>query len=980
VTLAPSAGQFRRRIVLKSGSLLRGIAYTTMKMIDNDNTQGIKGISFGPFRFTPSRRQLERNGVAIPLGGRALDILTVLLERHQQVVTKRELFARVWPNINVDESSLRVHIRTLRKALGDGESSDQYLTNVPGRGYCFVAPLCDEQPTVQPTPDPALWAHSAVLPRRIARVIGREADLEAITNQLLAQRFVSIVGSGGVGKTAVAAAVVRQLSPEFDGNVVFLDLGMINDPTLVVGALATAVGMAVVFGDPISALQRALKEKRALLLLDGCEHVAEVTATLCEAVFVQCPNVHILATSREPLRAASERVHRLGPLACPPDNPNLSATEILTFPAIQLFVERLGVGPASTPGDVDLSAIAIICRRLDGIALALELAAGGVESYGLKGITSLLGSLLALYLPGKRGAIPRQKTLHATLDWSYALLSKFEQAVLRQLSIFAGSFSLDDVAPIVARSDDTGTPELFEGVAELISKSWIIVEIHEHGIRYRLLDTTRTYLRQLLTEKDEVNAAAERHALHSANVLERISAIRPTRQQVGLDHDAYLANARDALNWCFSSHGHRELGVRLAAAAASFFLERSLLSECRNWMEKAIAILDQEKQSPYATELWTTLALSLMLTEGNGEATQNAFSRALEFAQTAGDLRAQLRLHSGLHLLFGGLGDFRKALVHAQSSHEAAETLADPTGISLATAMLGAAHHFAGDQATAQTHCEAVHGQSPAHRDPYLETYGWDRGLRASGALARVLWLRGYANRALATAKETIERGRRLDHPVPRCMSLMFSAWVFFWVGDLAGVEAIITELLEKSEKHSLMPYNAVGIGMSGRLLVGRGRVEDGICKLTECRDRLAASRHTTMALPFMTDLAESLSAVGAHVDATETIDGVIALDDGVGGSWYTPEMLRAKGVVVTGSGVSSDATRSVDFFLKAAELARRQSSPAWELRAVTDLVASSGGQDRRHMKRLKSVYDSFSEGHETPDMSSAERLLKRLF
>ena len=591
-------------------------------MIDDNNTQGTKSISFGPFRFTPSRRSLERDGVPVPLGGRAHDILAVLLERHQQVVTKRELFARVWPNINVDESSLRVQIRTLRKALGDGESSDRYLANVTGRGYCFVAPLTDVQPASPPAPEAALSALSAELPRRIARVIGREADLEAIANQLTAQRFVSIVGSGGVGKTTVAAAIVRQISPEFEGNVVFLDLGMLNDPTLVVGALATAVGVAVVSGDPVSALQRAVKEKRALLLLDGCEHVAEVAAALCEAVFAQCPNVHILTTSREPLRAASERVYRLGPLACPPGNPNLSATEILQFPAIQLFVERLGGGPASTPSDVDLSAIAIICRRLDGIPLALELAAGGVESYGLKGITGLLGSLLALYLPGKRAAIPRQKTLHATLDWSYALLSKFEQTVLRQLSIFADAFSLDDVAPIVARPDETDTQELFEGVAELISKSWIIVEIHEHGIRYRLLDTTRTYLRQLLIENEESGPAAERHAQHCSNVLERIGA----RQQARLDYDAHLANTRDALNWCFSSHGDRELGVRLAAAAASFFLEGSLLSEFRSWMEKSVTVLGQETQSPYATELWTTLALSLLLTQGNGEPTNGAYS------------------------------------------------------------------------------------------------------------------------------------------------------------------------------------------------------------------------------------------------------------------------------------------------------------------------------------------------------------------
>ncbi|MET0677047.1 MAG: winged helix-turn-helix domain-containing protein, partial [Bradyrhizobium sp.] len=296
-------------------------------------------ISFGAFRLHVAERRLERNGAAVPLGARAFDILVALIERAGAVVSKNDLMAKVWPHTTVDESALRVQIVALRKALGEGDAGARYLTTVSGQGYCFVARIhrSGEAAPVPPRPGP----HAAPnLPARPLQVVGRSQAVQEIAEQLSKGRFVTIVGPGGIGKTTVAISVAHALLPEFDGAVHFLDLGTVRDADQVVSLAASALGLAGQAGNPFDRLVGSARDKRLLLVLDCCEHVIERAAALAERLYKEAAQVHVLATSRESLRVEGEHVHRLPPLASPPDRAAMTAAEALVFPAVQLFVER----------------------------------------------------------------------------------------------------------------------------------------------------------------------------------------------------------------------------------------------------------------------------------------------------------------------------------------------------------------------------------------------------------------------------------------------------------------------------------------------------------------------------------------------------------------------------------------------------------------------------------------------------------------
>jgi len=300
-------------------------------------------ISFGPFTLAVSERLLMREGAPVELGSRALDILIALASRPNEVVGKRELLARVWPDVTVEEGSLRFHIAGLRKALRDGKDGAQYITTHAGRGYCFVAPTSLSVGVAKETKaDPAI-VPDVSLPARSARMVGRADGILALSIQLAASRFVTIVGSGGVGKTTVAVAVAYDLLEAFAGSVLFVDLGALLDADLAAISLASMLGLSVQSEDPIPGLVAYLRDKKILLILDNCEHIIETAAGLAERIFLAAPQVHILATSREALRVQGERVHRLAPLSFPPDDVGLTVPIALTFPAVQLFLERAAV-------------------------------------------------------------------------------------------------------------------------------------------------------------------------------------------------------------------------------------------------------------------------------------------------------------------------------------------------------------------------------------------------------------------------------------------------------------------------------------------------------------------------------------------------------------------------------------------------------------------------------------------------------------
>ena len=444
-------------------------------------------VRFGDFELVPHLRRLERNGAAVELSSRATDILCLLAERPGQVVTKRELLERVWPDMVVDEGSIRFHVAALRRALGDGEAGARLIATAPGRGYCFVG--SDAGPALQPLRAPS----SQGLPPLPGRVVGRESVVEDLADRLARQQFVTLVGAGGIGKTTVALMVARHWAEAHRDPVTYVDLGAVTPDAVdaVADAVAAALGLAVQSGDWVSRVVDHLRRQSHLLVLDTCEATIDSAARFAEAVFAAAPKVRLLAASREALRVEGEWVYRLEPLGPPGADDGLSAADALRFPAVQLFVQRAAASQAGFElCDEDAPVVSAICRDLGGMALAIELAARRVEAYGVLQVAALLSTEFALAWPGRRTAAPRQQTLNATLNWSYELLSAAERTVFRRLSVFAGVFSLE-AGRAVAAGEDLEEAVAIEALSSLVGKSLLSTENDGDRSRYRMLDTTR---------------------------------------------------------------------------------------------------------------------------------------------------------------------------------------------------------------------------------------------------------------------------------------------------------------------------------------------------------------------------------------------------------------------------------------------------------------------------------------------------------
>ena len=406
-------------------------------------TQTRDAISFGPFSLVASERLLTKEGAPVELGARTLDLLIALVARPNEVVSKRDLLAWVWPDVTVEEGSLRFHVASLRKALGDGKGGARYIATMAGRGYCFVAPISARaiEPMI-PMEVAASFPH-ANLPSRLIRMVGRTHDALSFQTQLAAARFVTIVGSGGVGKTTVAVAVGHDLIESFAGAVLFVDLGALSDPSLVATAIASMLGLSVqserydAQPDRLPAGQANPLDPRYLRTSHrggGRSGVAHLRSRAASST--SWPP----AARRFGSRASMSTDWRRSPVRLMiRTSPRQSAKD---FPATQLFLERAAASGARLDlSDADAAIVASICRKLDGVALAIELAAGRVEAYGLPQTAALLDQRLTLLWPGQRTAPPRQKTLQATLDWSYGLLSELERSVLRRLAVFVGPFT-----------------------------------------------------------------------------------------------------------------------------------------------------------------------------------------------------------------------------------------------------------------------------------------------------------------------------------------------------------------------------------------------------------------------------------------------------------------------------------------------------------------------------------------------------------
>jgi predicted ATPase/DNA-binding winged helix-turn-helix (wHTH) protein len=931
-------------------------------------------ISFGPFQLFASGRRLLRNEVPVEVGSRSLDILIALVERVGEVVCKKELVARVWPGVVVDETSLRTHVARLRKALDDGRRGARYITNVPGRGYCFVAPItrtAASAPVQAADPIPALR-----LPVRLARMIGRDDAVAGLCVQLLNKRFVSIVGPGGIGKTTVAVAVAHAMVREFSGAVAFVDLASIEDPRLVAGAVASTLGLAVHMNDPIPNLIAFLYQKRILLVLDSCEHVIESAAALTEQLYIAAPETYILTTSRELLRVEGEHVHKLAPLAVPDEKSALSAAEALGFPAVQLFMERAAAGGNHIDlTDAEAHLVAGICRKLDGIALALELAAGRVAAYGIRGTAELLELRFKLLWQGRRTALPRHQTLNAMLDWSYNLLSEDEQRVLSRLSVFVGVFTLE-AAQFVAAEADTNAEQVAEMLATLVAKSLVATLARGASVRYWLLDTTRAYASVKMAESGEADMIERRHAEHFVRFVANDNRAGVfTDPSTSPTNAEQLGNIRAALEWCFSQRGDHVIGCNLAVEVLPLLLRLSLLTECRNLSERAIAILpDTDKETEHELALLESKAISAMFTLGNDGSVRAAIQRGLDLASVLRDHPRQLQLLAGLNIFLTRVGDFQSALHVAEKSAELARTMADPAAAIMADWMLGVVHHLMGDQRAALVHCESGLAPEAALQRVNRQYFSYDHRIRALVALARTLWLQGFADRAASVAWQAIDESAELDQPVNVCISRIYTTTVFLWRGDWQAAEQGISKLIAEAKRHSLGPYHAVGLGLQGELMLYLGDCSGGMALLRRSLNILATEQHLILAPQFGMALAQGLAATGQFEQALAAVERAIAQSDHSGASFDMPEMLRIKAQLLM-SVPRPEPVLAQECLQRSLELARAQSALSWELRTAIALARMHSGSHAR--ETLRAVYARFVEGFETPDLRIARSFLE---
>ena len=938
--------------------------------VKQPGTQSAARVLFGPFELNLSERSLTKADEVIPLGARAFDILATLIDRAGEIVSKNELIAKVWPEVIVEEGSLRVHLSALRKALGDGQFDRKYITNVQGRGYSFVAPVARQGAEDEQT---GLPARGSNLPAALGGMIGRDDVVLQIRSRLGAERLITILGAGGIGKTTVALAVGHAVLNDFSGAVFFLDLSVLRSKEQIFAAIASIMGFVAQPGDLEETLLEFLRSRRALLILDSCEHLIEQTAEIADRICRRAPDIYLLATSREALQTPGERVFRLEPLDCPPEQSGQTADEVLSYSAAQLFMERVRArGIDLALGADDPAFVAELCRRLDGIPLAIELAARRAAVFGVRDTAVRLGSHLDLQKLGRRTANRRHQTLRAALDWSHDLLSDVERAVLRSVAIFVGRFTLE-AALAVAYQEGTSRPAIADAVGSLVEKSLVEARIDAQGASYRLLDMTRSYALEKLVASGEHDVIATRHANYSIELLEANSTA-PSSTQLVKD---YLGSVRAALEWSFGAGGSDALAIRLAAAAGPLFLSMPLLAECRSWMERAIDRISPECDLRHQMEIHASFALALMLIEGNSEKVRAAFYTALGFAERCDNACQQLRLLSGLSMYFLHLADAAGAHDVASRGEAIAKRTGDWDAAAMANCMLGTAYYLSGDQVLAQNRLEKALRDLPDKAPSIASQYMFDPRAQSLMCLTRSHWLNGNIDQAVRYAETTIDEAGKSEHPITLISALGMMMSLYFWIDDLLQVERNLATFERISEKTFFGPYRAVAQGLKGLYLLRTDRTSEGMRYLRDTLKRLAVRRYKMLVSDFAAELAVCLAKQDDRAEALALLDEVIASYTEVNMVIHLPALLLTKALVFI-QGKVPDLKSAEEYCERSMALARQQSTLSYELRAGLQLaqIWIAKGEVQRARDLIGPIYGRFSEGFETPDLIRAREML----
>ena len=918
-------------------------------------------LRFGPFRVLRSRRILLEGDRQVRLSSRAFDVLLALIDRAGEVVDKRDLIAAVWPNTVVEETNLRVHITALRRALGDQDADGRYIVNVPGRGYSFAGILTREPAESPPHEIAPTQERGSSLPASLTRMVGREPILTALAELVPVRRLVTIVGVGGVGKSTLALEVAKKLATDFSDGAHFIHLAAIANPSLVMATVATEIGLTLSNEDPLASLVAFLKHKRVLLVLDNCEHVIGAVAHLAETLLRGTDRLSILATSREPLGAEGEWQSRLQPLDIPPSQCT-TAAQARSYSAVEIFVERAATrGYAFSLTDANAPFLCEICRRLDGIPLAIELVAARLDMLGIQDLAARLNDRFLLSAGGRRTAAPRHQTLRAALEWSYELLSENERIALRRLAAFKGSFTVDSAVALITHPP-LDEQNAFDAVMSLTEKSLVTTEVSEQSARHRLLHTTRAYAYEKLGESADTPEIWRWHAQHYWDLLRTAETDWESMHRTAWvrKYAPAIDDVRAALDWAFSADGDVTLGAEITLTAVPFGFQMALQEEFKERIETALRLLSECETQDVTllsrlNEGWKLLSLDAQRLNPNAAPEVSA----TVVTQETGDNSSPGQTLVNAATLEIEAGRYDVAVRKARQMSKVAQRSAQPRSILLSERLMAQVLHFNGQHGESRTLAQKVLQQADKAIPLVNQPLAVDRRVSMRIVLARIAWMEGSFYRARQIVDESLEYAAD-DSPFSLCQALALAACpIAFWQGDYPRARSLTARLIEETSRYRLGYWHTYG----------------------EWYERIGAAQEIDNAP------SGDFPLTGLLLDTLLTIDPQRVPAHGQGlpreilPSWCAPELLRVQGEKMLRGAASDGLTRAEELFVKALDLAHAQGALGWQLRAATSLASlrHQAGRTDEARKLLRVALTAIKQDHDSRDMVKARELQSRL-
>jgi predicted ATPase/DNA-binding winged helix-turn-helix (wHTH) protein len=937
----------------------------------------------GKWEVDLSRRELRAGGKYIPIGGRAFEIVEVLVLSAGQLVTKDELIDRVWQGLVVEENALQAHISAIRKSLG---ADRELLQTVSRRGYRLLGTWTAREgggSSVEASIDldtdhPSLRSLGSNLAAPTSSLVGREIAATQLQDLISTNRIVTLTGTGGIGKTSLAQEVARSLLPSFDGEGWFIEFNALSDPNLVPSAVARILGLSP-GGDIVSpmSIARAIGKMKLLLVLDNCEHLVLAIASLAETILRTCPNVSVLATSREVLRIEGEYVFRVPPLDVPGPN-SIERDSIASHSAVQLFIARTAALNSELSLDQpDFSAIAGICRRLDGIPLAIEFAAARAATLGLQEVAKRLDDRFNLLTSGRRTSFPRHRTLRATLDWSYELLPEDEQRLLRHLAVFAGGFTID-AANAVSGMDKEEIINTSDRLANLVAKSLVGLDSSAMEGRWRLLETIRAYAFEKLSECGEADQAMRNHACYFERLVS--AATRPcVSRPLPSDLDRLgkeIHNVCAAIDWSFAE-SDPAIGVSLTAGYAAVWLHFALMVECRERVRRALEFSAQI--TPFARlQMLVALGGALIFTMEPVDVIKSVLAESLRLAEELDDLDAMLRTLWSVWALHFNIGECFVAKGVSDQFARAARRTEDKATLSVADRLLANTLQYAGEQREAGQVLNCVLERYVAPNDQqHVAQFHYDQRVLARTMLGRALWMQGDISAAKKAAQQSFTEART-GHQ----LSLLYPlGWAIFPIslltGELLAAEQSLKMLIDLAARYNAAFWKMLGRCLEAKLFIARGEFESGHIGLKAALEECERIGWTVCFPEFLGALAEALGGMGHIGSALATIDRAIARANVGGERWYLPELYRIKGeLLVLETGTRGGAGQC---FQETIEVSRAQGALFWELRGALSLARLNAGRGDPAAARavLEPIYARFSKEVEISDLHAAALTLK---